>query len=196
LNAANKAVVELDDVFKKLNAFESKYGKGSFSEYVGPLDSPVFDLRGRFKGLTSQEQKDARDIHNKIQLVVTDYQNNKYGATLTPSETKNLEKVVSTPARNDYLQVISSFKDNLRSGAENSIWEYRFSPDIPYDIKKRYLDGGRQKFEFGQQTEQQVSPEQQISTQDIFKNIRQTPQPASTQGKMRIRLDAQGNIIQ
>lgn len=150
LTAANRAVVELDDVFKKLNAFESKYGKGSFSEYVGPLDSPIFDLKGRFKGLTSQEQKDARDIHGKIKLVVTDYQNNKYGATLTPSETDNLQKVVSTPARNDYIQVISSFKDNLRSGAENSIWDYRFSPDIPYDIKKRYLEGARQKFGFEQ----------------------------------------------
>ena len=168
--AANRAVVELDDVFKKLNAFESKYGKGSFSEYVGPLDSPIFDLKGIFKGLTSQEQKDARDIHGKIKLVVIDYQNNKYGATLTPSETDNLKKVVSTPARNDYIQVISSFKDNLRSGAENSIWDYRFSPDIPYDIKKRYLEGARQKFGF--------------------------EQPSAAVSTTRIRLDAQGNIIQ
>jgi hypothetical protein len=176
LTAANRAVVELDDVFKKLNAFESKYGKGSFSEYVGPLDSPVFDLKGRFKGLTSQEQKDARDIHNKIKLVVTDYQNNKYGATLTPSEIDNLQKVVSSPARNDYIQVISSFKDNLRSGAENSIWDYRFSPDIPYDIKKRYLEGAKQKFGFEQPSAETlaapVSQEQSISPQDVFKNIR------------------------
>lgn len=206
LTAANRAVVELDDVFKKLNAFESKYGKGSFSEYVGPLDSPIFDLKGRFKGLTSQEQKDARDIHGKIKLVVTDYQNNKYGATLTPSETDNLQKVVSTPARNDYIQVISSFKDNLRSGAENSIWDYRFSPDIPYDIKNRYLEGARQKFGFEQPSSAAsavgISQEQPLSPQDVFKNIRQTPrggglsQPASTQGKTRIRLDAQGNVIQ
>jgi hypothetical protein len=206
LTAANRAVVELDDVFKKLNAFESKYGKGSFSEYVGPLDSPIFDLKGRFKGLTSQEQKDARDIHGKIKLVVTDYQNNKYGATLTPSETDNLQKVVSTPARNDYIQVISSFKDNLRSGAENSIWDYRFSPDIPYDIKKRYLEGARQKFGFEQPSAATpataVSQEQPLSPQDVFKNIRQTPQgrglqqPASAQGKTRILLDAQGNIVQ
>ena len=175
LTAANRAVVELDDVFNKLNAFESKYGKGSFSEYVGPIDAPVFDLKGRFKGLTTKEQEDARDIHNKIQLVVTDYQNNKYGATLTPSEERNLQKVVSTPARNDYIQVISSFKNNLRSGAENSIWEYRFSPDIPYDVKKRYLEGARQKFGFGQQQQSApaaVSREQPISPQDVFKNIR------------------------
>jgi len=175
LTASNKAVVELDDVFNKLNAFESKYGKGSFSEYVGPIDAPVFDLKGRFKGLTTKEQEDARDIHNKIQLVVTDYQNNKYGATLTPSEERNLQKVVSTPARNDYIQVISSFKNNLRSGAENSIWEYRFSPDIPYDVKKRYLEGARQKFGFGQQQQAApaaVSQEQPISPQDVFKNIR------------------------
>lgn len=196
LNAANKAVVELDDVFKKLNSFESKYGKGSFSEYVGPLDAPVFDLRGRFKGLTSQEQKDARDIHNKIKLVITDYQNNKYGATLTPSEVDNLQKVVSSPARNDYIQVISSFKDNLRSGAENSIWEYRFSPDIPYDIKKRYLDDARQKFGFEQPTvatpAATVSQEQTLSPQDVFKNIRTnrpqsgTIQPAPTPTANRV----------
>jgi hypothetical protein len=173
LTASNKAVVELDDVFKKLNAFESKYGKGSFSEYVGPLDAPVFNLKGKFKGLTTQEQEDARDIHNKIQLVVTDYQNNKYGATLTPSEERNIEKVVSTPSRNDYIQVISSFKTNLRSGAENSIWEYRFSPDIPYDIKKRYLEGARQKFGFDQATSATPATEQPVSAQDVFKKIRQ-----------------------
>ena len=173
LTASNKAVVELDDVFKKLNAFESKYGKGSFSEYVGPLDAPVFNLKGKFKGLTTQEQEDARSIHNKIQLVVTDYQNNKYGATLTPSEERNIEKVVSTPSRNDYIQVISSFKNNLRSGAENSIWEYRFSPDIPYDIKKRYLEGARQKFGFEQAAPAAPATEQPVSAQDVFKNIRQ-----------------------
>jgi hypothetical protein len=176
LTASNKAVVELDDVFKKLNAFESKYGKGSFSEYVGPLDAPVFNLKGKFKGLTTQEQEDARSIHNKIQLVVTDYQNNKYGATLTPSEERNIEKVVSTPSRNDYIQVISSFKTNLRSGAENSIWEYRFSPDIPYDIKKRYLEGARQKFGFEQAAPAAPAApatEQPVSAQDVFKNIRQ-----------------------
>ena len=176
LTASNKAVVELDDVFKKLNAFESKYGKGSFSEYVGPLDAPVFNLKGKFKGLTTQEQEDARSIHNKIQLVVTDYQNNKYGATLTPSEERNIEKVVSTPSRNDYIQVISSFKTNLRSGAENSIWEYRFSPDIPYDIKKRYLEGARQKFGFEQAAPAAPAApatKQPVSAQDVFKNIRQ-----------------------
>jgi hypothetical protein len=150
LNASNGAVVELDDAFRKLNAFENKYGKGSFSEYVGPLDAPIFDLKGRFAGLTSKEQEDARDIHTKIKLVVTDYQNNKYGATLTPSEENNLKKIVSSPSRNDYMQVISAFNSNLRSGAENKIWDFRFSPDIPYDLKKRYLEGARQKFEFGQ----------------------------------------------
>lgn len=43
---------------------------------------------------------------------------------------------------------------------------------------------------------------QEISAQDVFRNIRQTPkqnvvtQPTSAQGKTRIRLDAQGNIVQ
>ncbi len=150
LNAANSAVIELDNAFKKLEDFEKKYGKGSFNEYVGPLDSPIFDLKGRFKTLTSQEQQDARAVHTKIQMVISDYRNQKFGQTLTDPEITSLEKVVSSPSRNDYTQVISTFRDNLRSGAENTIWDYRFSPSIPAGIKNRYLPGARQKFEFQQ----------------------------------------------
>lgn len=150
LNAANSAVIELDNAFKKLEDFEKKYGKGSFNEYVGPLDSPIFDLKGRFKTLTPQEQQDAKAVHTKIQMVISDYRNQKFGQTLTNPEITSLEKVVSSPSRNDYTQVISTFRDNLRSGAENTIWDYRFSPSIPAGIKNRYLPGARQKFEFGQ----------------------------------------------
>ena len=150
LNAANSAVIELDNAFKKLEDFEKKYGKGSFNEYVGPLDSPIFDLKGRFKTLTSQEQQDARAVHTKIQMVISDYRNQKFGQTLTDPEITSLEKVVSSPSRNDYTQVISTFRDNLRSGAENTIWDYRFSPSIPAGVKNRYLPGARQKFEFQQ----------------------------------------------
>lgn len=150
LNAANSAVIELDNAFKKLEDFEKKYGKGSFNEYVGPLDSPIFDLKGRFKTLTPQEQQDARAVHTKIQMVISDYRNQKFGQTLTDPEITSLEKVVSSPSRNDYTQVISTFRDNLRSGAENTIWDYRFSPSIPAGIKNRYLPGARQKFEFQQ----------------------------------------------
>ena len=152
LNAANSAVIELDNAFKKLEDFEKKYGKGSFNEYVGPLDSPIFDLKGRFKTLTSQEQQDARAVHTKIQMVISDYRNQKFGQTLTDPEITSLEKVVSSPSRNDYTQVISTFRDNLRSGAENTIWDYRFSPSIPAGVKNRYLPGARQKFEFQQAT--------------------------------------------
>jgi hypothetical protein len=150
LNAANSAVIELDNAFKKLEDFEKKYGKGSFNEYVGPLDSPIFDLKGRFKTLTPQEQQDAKAVHTKIQMVISDYRNQKFGQTLTDPEITSLEKVVSSPSRNDYTQVISTFRDNLRSGAENTIWDYRFSPSIPAGIKNRYLPGARQKFEFQQ----------------------------------------------
>jgi hypothetical protein len=82
--------------------------------------------------------------------VISDYRNQKFGQTLTDPEITSLEKVVSSPSRNDYTQVISTFRDNLRSGAENTIWDYRFSPSIPAGVKNRYLPGARQKFEFQQ----------------------------------------------
>ena len=179
LNAANSAVIELDNAFKKLEDFEKKYGKGSFNEYVGPLDSPIFDLKGRFKTLTSQEQQDARAVHTKIQMVISDYRNQKFGQTLTDPEITSLEKVVSSPSRNDYTQVISTFRDNLRSGAENTIWDYRFSPSIPAGVKNRYLPGARQKFEFQQAAPAAPAGEQPMSPQDVFKNIRQNPSQGS-----------------
>ena len=180
LNAANSAVIELDNAFKKLEDFEKKYGKGSFNEYVGPLDSPIFDLKGRFKTLTSQEQQDARAVHTKIQMVISDYRNQKFGQTLTDPEITSLEKVVSSPSRNDYTQVISTFRDNLRSGAENTIWDYRFSPSIPAGVKNRYLPGARQKFEFQQAAPAASAGEQPMSPQDVFKNIRQNPSQGGT----------------
>ena len=83
-------------------------------------------------------------------MVIADYRNQKFGQTLTDPEIKSLEKVVSSPSRNDYTQVISTFRDNLKSGAENTVWDYRFSPSIPPSIKNRYMAGARKKFEFDQ----------------------------------------------
>ena len=97
--------------------------------------------------------------------------------------------------------MIGSFNNNLKSGLKRTISNYKFNADIPIDIKRTHAP---EIFVSNQQ--QSVGPkdqeEQQISAQDVFKNIRQTPQgvglsqPASAQGKTRIRLDAQGNIVQ
>jgi len=172
INAANSAVTELNDAFKKIQQFEQKYGANSFSEYVGPLDNPLLQAKGKFKGITAQEQKDAVGILNKIRLVRTDYQQNKFGATLTPSEERNLETVVSNPSRADYINVVDAFRNNLTSGVENKIWDYRYSPSIAPEIRKRYIGGARQKLGLTQPVAAAPSTEQPISPQDVFKNIR------------------------
>lgn len=185
INLANGAILDLNDAFKKIQDFEKNYGKNSFSEFVGPLDNPLFEAKGRFKGITSKQQEDARSIFNKIRLVVNDYQSNKYGATLTPAEISNLEKVVSNPSRADYINVINAFKDNLTSGIENRVWDYRYSPSIVPDIKKRYLPGIKSKMGLMVIPETANAPTMTI----------QSPQGV-TNAPTVLRFDSQGNLIQ
>ena len=201
VTASDSATSQLDNALQKIQAFNAKYGANAFDQYVGPVDEPLFRAEGKFKGLSSAEKQTARTIQQQIAQVVQDYRKGVFGQTLNPNEQKDMESVVGTARGNDYLVLIGSFNNNLKSGLKRTISNYKFNADIPIDIKRTHAP---EIFVSNQQ--QSVGPkdqeEQQISAQDVFKNIRQTPQgvglsqPASAQGKTRIRLDAQGNIVQ
>ena len=201
VTASDSATSQLDNALQKIQAFNAKYGANAFDQYVGPVDEPLFRAEGKFKGLSSAEKQTARTIQQQIAQVVQDYRKGVFGQTLNPNEQKDMESVVGTARGNDYLVLIGSFNNNLKSGLKRTISNYKFNADIPIDIKRTHAP---EIFVSNQQ--QSVGPkdqeEQPLSPQDVFKNIRQTPQgvglsqPASAQGKTRIRLDAQGNVIQ
>jgi hypothetical protein len=136
--SADEAVVQLSDALSKIESFNQKYGANAFDEYVGPIDNPVFKATGKFKGLTTQEQQDARLIQQKVAKVVQDYRKDIFGATLTPNEQQNMDNVVGTAGGRDYVLLTRGFYDNLKQSLNNQMKEYRLYTDIPVTIKKRY----------------------------------------------------------
>jgi hypothetical protein len=138
ITAADNAVVQLGDALNKIDSFNQKYGANAFDEYVGPIDNPVFKATGKFKGLTTQEQQDARLIQQKVAKVVQDYRKDIFGATLTPNEQQNMDNVVGTAGGRDYVLLTRGFYDNLKQSLNNQMKEYRLYTDIPVTIKKRY----------------------------------------------------------
>jgi hypothetical protein len=136
--SADEAVVQLSDALSKIESFNQKYGANAFDEYVGPIDNPVFKATGKFKGLTTQEQQDARLIQQQIASVIQNFRKDLYGATLTPSEQKTMDNVVGTAAGRDYVVLTKGFNDTLKQALGNKMKVYRLYPDIPVETKKRY----------------------------------------------------------
>ena len=201
VTASDSATNQLDNALQKIQAFDAKYGANAFSQYVGPVDEPLFRAEGKFKGLTSAEKQTARTIQQQIAQVVQNYRRGIFGQTLQPNEQKNMDDIVGTARGNDYVVLVGGFNDNLKSGLKRTISNYKFNADIPIDIKRTHAP---EIFVSGQRQDGQSAPptEQPMSPQDIFKNIRQNPpqgsavQPAPARGNARIRFDAQGNTIQ
>lgn len=136
--AADNAVMQLDSAMKRVEQFNQKYGTNAFNEYVGPIDAPTFRAEGKYKGLTTDEKKEARLIQQQIAKVVQDYRKDVFGATLTVNEEKNMNDVVGTAGQNDYLALTKGFADNLKSALSNQVKTFRYYPDLPADLKKRH----------------------------------------------------------
>jgi len=138
ITASDKAIFQLDNAIDKINQFDSKYGKGAFNEYVGPIDSPLFKATAKFKGLTSAEKQTARAIQQQIGMVLQDYRKGVFGATLTPNEQVDMENIAGTTGGNDYVFLTSGFNENLKRGIGKSITNNRYDAAIPLDLKKTY----------------------------------------------------------
>lgn len=141
ITAADKAIYQLDNAIGKISDFDSKYGKGAFNEYVGPIDSPLFKATSKFKGLTSAEKQTARAIQQQIGMVIQDYRKGVFGATLTPNEQRDMDNIAGTTGGNDYVLLTSGFNENLKRGIGKSITNYRYDAGIPLDLKQTYAPG-------------------------------------------------------
>ena len=141
ITAADKAIYQLDNAIGKISDFDSKYGKGAFNEYVGPIDSPLFKATSKFKGLTSAEQQTARAIQQQIGMVIQDYRKGVFGATLTPNEQRDMDNIAGTTGGNDYVLLTRGFNENLKRGIGKLITNYRYDAGIPLDLKQTYAPG-------------------------------------------------------
>lgn len=138
VNSSDSAVFQIGNALSKINKFDAKYGQGAFSEYVGPVDAPLFKITSRVKGLTSSEQKEARLIQQQIAQVVQDYRKGVFGATLTKNEQENMDEIVGKAGQNDYVILAEGFSKNLGDGLKRNISKYRYYADIPIDLKRQY----------------------------------------------------------
>lgn len=172
--SADDAVVQLDQAMERVQAFNQKYGKNAFNEYVGPIDAPVFRAEGKYKGLTTAEKEEARKIQQKIAGVVMNYRKGLFGATLTPTETKSMDSYIGTPEGNDYLLLIGGFSENLKSGLKNTSTVFRFEPSLPFEYKKRY------------------APEIFVREEVVQPVQRQTTQPGATNRVGRFTIEIEG----
>lgn len=174
ITASDKAIFQLDNAIEKINQFDTKYGKGAFNEYVGPIDSPLFKATSKFKGLTSAEKQTARAIQQQIGMVIQDYRKGVFGATLTTNEQKNMDSIAGTTGGNDYVLLTSGFNENLKRGIEKSITNNKFNADIPMDLKRTYAP--------------------RIFVGGATQSTPSVGQPAG--GVQRLKFDSQGNQIQ
>lgn len=162
VNSSDSAVAQLNNAINRINKFDAKYGNGAFSEYVGPLDAPLFKVTSKVKGLTSSEQKEARLIQQQVAQVVQDYRKGVFGATLTKNEQENMDEIVGKSGQNDYVLLVGGFSKNLGDGLKRNILKYKYYADIPIDLKREYAPeifvGNRNGSEPMQETGQALTP--------------------------------------
>ena len=141
-NNSDLAINGLDRAFSLINDFNQKYGTkekpDAFGGYIGPIDKPTFYLTGKWKGLTTQEQADAKDALTQIKGVVDNYRHGLYGSALTESEKKQFEELIGSANRNDYVKSVSSFEKTLKTSNERIVRRYPYAQDFNLDSIKMY----------------------------------------------------------
>jgi len=141
VNTENLNSQRLDDVSERINKFNEKYGSKAFDEFVGPVDAPVFKFRSRTlpPDERTQAEKEARDIHRRIKLVVQDYRKANFGTALTENETKLFRDIVADESFADYTDSINTFNNAMKDSVARRINSYEFAPNIPRDAKERFI---------------------------------------------------------
>lgn len=136
--SANSSFPQLNDAMARVQEFNAKYGPKAFDEYIGPIDNPTFSLKGKFKGLTTEEQTQAKEILSQIKTVLADYRNGIYGASLTGTEKAEFKEAAGSAERADYLVAINGFNKALSNQLRHIVEDHKYTGDIQLDVKKRY----------------------------------------------------------
>lgn len=140
VKSEDKSFSLLDQAANEIEAFERRYGKGSFDDYVGPFDS----RRLRFQNAVIRPQdvpqasKEANRIFQKVNQVIQGYRRDQFGTALTANETAAFKEIISDPTFANYADSMRNFRDNLSDSLGYSVNQYKLSPLLPIDIKKRW----------------------------------------------------------
>lgn len=138
VNNGDQAVASLTAALDAVKQFDSKYKNVKFQDFVGPYDNPVFKAQGLLKSQQTSAQKEASGILQTFKDAVSNYRKGLYGATLTPNEQKELEEVVSTAKRGDYVNALDNFNSILKRNVGTAIRRNRYSPSFTPELKRQY----------------------------------------------------------
>ena len=174
-NSASTLVDQLDN-------FEKRFGPNAIQKYVGIIDGKVEELKKKLSSAKTEEEKQAYALLQRFQSNFNTVAFEKSGKAVTSQEMERLRAALgniqsnnfandvrnfASLAAEDYYGTIRSFKD-----------KYRITPTQVRQANELIAKYKLPLTPFGQQ-QTQVAPIVPV-----------------TEGKTRIRLDAQGNIVQ
>lgn len=140
VNSENVQSQRLEDVNRRIGEFNNKYGAGAFDEFVGPIDSPKFQLTKRIsppKDL-GEMKREAADIFRNASAVIQDYRKANFGTAFTATEREQFRNIISDPSFADYADSLKSFEKSLKNAVSTRLKDYELAPNIPRTIKERF----------------------------------------------------------
>lgn len=166
----------------ELNKFEQTYGKGKIQKYVGIIDGNIEELLRRAKTAKTDEEKNAYGLLQRFQKVFNDEAFATSGKAVTQPEATRLKSAIGDIKSNNFVNDVNNFANFAAEDLWNTVdsfkTKYKVTPEQVKLANELVVKYKLPLTPFGQQ-QSQVAPVVPV-----------------TQGKTRIRLDAQGNIVQ
>lgn len=144
-NIMNESVsVEmLDGIQDRINKYEEDYGV-SFNKSVGPIQNALRSLE-RYTtdpNSMSEQEREANSIFQSVNQLIQGYRKGNFGTALTENETKVFNGIVSKPNFSDYTERLNDFRNQISDKVGIEVRQLKFAPDIPMDVKVRFLKKG------------------------------------------------------
>ena len=140
IKSEDKSFSLLNQASQEIENFNKKYGAGAFDDYIGPFDN----RRLRFQNVVINPKdlpaatSEANKIFQKVNQVIQGYRRGQFGTALTANETTIFKDIVSDPTYANYTDSFRNFRDNLGDSLKFSVNQFKLSPNVPLDIKKRW----------------------------------------------------------
>ena len=143
---ANKIISrKSSDLVKKLDEFENNYGPQSIQKYVGIIDGRVTDIKKRFAGAKTKEEKDAYALLQRFQDEFNSVAFAKSGKAVTNQEMQRLLAALGNVKSENFADDVRNFAVMATEDLHGTILSlkdtYRIAPEqvkFANELVKRY----------------------------------------------------------
>lgn len=133
------------DLVKKLDEFENNYGPQSIQKYVGIIDGRVTDIKKRFSGAKTKEEKDAYALLQRFQDEFNSVAFAKSGKAVTNQEMQRLLAALGNVKSENFADDVRNFAVMATEDLHGTILSlkdtYRIAPEqvkFANELVKRY----------------------------------------------------------